>query len=83
MTPENTVEKTSVPKLALSVEETAEAIGVSLTGCYGLVRRADFPSIRLGGRWIIPVDALRNWMNDRVKEKALCASTDQSDAQRA
>ena len=70
-------------KLALNVEETARALGISLTHCYALVRRPDFPAMKAGGRWIIPVDGLKSWMADKVKEKALCASTDQSDAQRA
>lgn len=70
-------------KLTMSVAETAEALGISVTSCYNLVHRVDFPAIRVGGRWIIPVDSLKKWLTAQAEEKALCADIDQNVAQRA
>ena len=61
-------------KLTMSVPETAEALGISVNSCYNLVRRADFPSIRVGGRWIVPVESLKRWLNQQAEEKAPCAN---------
>lgn len=50
------------PKLTMSVKELAAALSISPSKAYELVRRADFPSIHLGGRWIIPIQALERWL---------------------
>lgn len=70
-------------KLTMNVTETAQALGISVTSCYNLVHRADFPAIRVGGRWVIPVENLKAWMTAQAEEKALCADIDQNVAQRA
>ena len=49
-------------KLALSVAEMAEALGVSRTTAYELVNREGFPSAHLGQRIVVPVDALKRWL---------------------
>lgn len=49
-------------KLALSVIELAEALGISRTNAYELMKRPDFPSARLGKRIVIPVAALNEWL---------------------
>jgi excisionase family DNA binding protein len=56
-------------KLALNVKETAEVLGISLTKCYALVRRRDFPSIQVGSRWLVPADALKAWLMEQAQEK--------------
>lgn len=40
--------------LAYSVEEAAEALGVSKRAVYNLAHRTDFPAFRIGGKWRIP-----------------------------
>ena len=51
-------------KLVLTVEEMGEALGISRPIAYELVKREDFPAIRISERRIIiPVEALRNWLN--------------------
>lgn len=51
-------------KLTLTVEEMATELGISRPVAYELVKRAGFPAIRISERRIIiPVEALRNWLN--------------------
>ena len=40
----------------------AEALGVSRTTAYELVNREGFPSAHLGQRIVVPVDALKRWL---------------------
>lgn len=51
-------------KLTLSVDELAQELGISKPIAYELIKREGFPSIRVSERRIIiPVDALRSWLN--------------------
>lgn len=51
-------------KLVLTVEEMGEALGISRPIAYELVKREGFQAIRISERRIIiPVEALRNWLN--------------------
>lgn len=38
----------------LSVEEAAKRLGLSRGSAYKAVRAGEIPSIRVGGRWLIP-----------------------------
>ena len=55
---------------ALSVAEMAETLGISRTTAYELVNREDFPSMRIGQRIIVPVDALDRWLERGVADAA-------------
>lgn len=57
-------------KRALSVAEMAETLGISRTTAYELVNREDFPSMRIGQRIIVPVDALDRWLERGVADAA-------------
>lgn len=70
-------------KLTLTVPELADTLNISQTNAYQLVRRADFPSVKLGGRWIIPVRPLEDWLARQAEEKAPCTYTAKSTVQRA
>lgn len=50
-------------KMALSVAEVQEALGVGRNTVYELVNRADFPKIRVGRKIIIPCEAFERWLN--------------------
>lgn len=51
-------------KLTFSVEEMAQELGISKPLAYDLIKRDGFPSVRISERRIIiPVDALRSWLN--------------------
>ena len=45
-------------RLALSVEEAAELLGISRDLAYDLVARREIPSVRLGRRLVVPRRAL-------------------------
>lgn len=52
-------------KLALSVSETAKLLGISRPTLYTLLRRQDFPSLKVGTRTLIPTDGLREWLRQQ------------------
>ena len=54
-------------KLAYSVEEAAESIGVSDRKVRDLINVEGFPVVRLGGRVVIPVDPLRDWLRKKAE----------------
>lgn len=51
-------------KLAYSVTEAANVIGVSRTVMYNLVHCTDFPKKVVGGRILIPAKALERWLEN-------------------
>lgn len=56
----------------MSVQEVANALGISRTTAYEVVNRADFPSIRVSPRRIVvPVSEFQKWV-----EKEAWANTD-------
>ena len=52
-----------VDKLAYTVEEAAEAIGVSKRFMYDLIHREDFPSFQVGNRRLISRRLLAEWVD--------------------
>lgn len=48
--------------LGLSIPEAAQLLGVSEDCMRNLVRRADFPAVRVGGRWLVSREGLREWL---------------------
>ena len=53
-------------KLTLSVEEAGKLLGVSRAVAYQLIHRADFPTLRIGKRILIPKKQLEAWMDRQV-----------------
>ena len=49
---------------AMSVQELAEQMGISMPKAYELTRTPGFPVIRVGTRIIIPVDGFRKWLTE-------------------
>jgi excisionase family DNA binding protein len=49
-------------KTTMSVQELSTQMGISLPKAYELVKTPGFPSIRIGMRILIPIDAFREWM---------------------
>lgn len=45
-------------KLTMTVEEAGEALGISRSHAYELVRQRELPSLRLGRRVVVPIAAL-------------------------
>ena len=53
-------------RLALRPGELAEVLGIGRNAAYQLCNRADFPTVRIGHKLIIPVDGLRRWLEEQV-----------------
>ncbi len=54
-------------KLAISIDEFAKAAGIGRSKAFELTRQPGFPVVRLGRRIIIPVDALKTWLEAQAK----------------
>lgn len=63
-------EKILIEKMALSVAEMAEALGIARTSAYTLIKREGFPVVRLGQRILIPVDGLNAWLRKQTEGEA-------------
>lgn len=49
-------------KLAYSLTETAAVLGVSRPTVYALIKQPGFPVFQIGGRKLVSVDGLREWV---------------------
>jgi excisionase family DNA binding protein len=52
-------------RLLLRVEEVAEALAISRSSVYELLRSGDLPCVRIGGSTRVSVEALREWIRRR------------------
>lgn len=50
-------------KLAISVREAAELLGISVPTAYELARRADFPAFHVGRRTLVDRAGLARWVS--------------------
>ena len=50
-------------RLVLTVEETAELLGLSRGAAYEGVRSGDIPAVRVGRRWLVPRGRLLDLLN--------------------
>lgn len=53
--------------LAVSATEAARLLGVSKPKVYQLINQQNFPSFKLGGRTLISVEGLRNWVHKQAE----------------
>lgn len=53
-------------KVTRSVQELSAQMGISLPKAYELVKTPGFPTIRVGTRILIPVEAYREWLLKNV-----------------
>lgn len=56
-------------KMLLSISKAAAMLGISRPSIYQLIHSADFPIVRLGGRVLIPVKQLEDWLDAQVSNK--------------
>lgn len=49
-------------KSTISVQELSSMLGISLPKAYELVKKPGFPVIRIGTRYLIPVEAFKEWL---------------------
>ncbi len=57
-------------KATMSVQELSAQMGISLPKAYSLVKTPGFPTIRVGSRILIPIDAYREWLVKSSAERA-------------
>jgi len=55
-----------IPKLALTVREAGEALGLSHRSVQDLIAAQALPIVRCGRRVLIPVDGLRAWLRQQT-----------------
>lgn len=56
-------------KTTLSVQELSAQLGISLAKAYELAKTPGFPTLRIGKRILIPVDAYKNWLQQSAATK--------------
>ena len=49
-------------KSTMSVQELSAHMGISLPKAYELVKEPGFPTIKIGTRILIPVEAYKDWL---------------------
>lgn len=52
--------------LGLGIAQAAELLGVSRDCMAQLVRRADFPCVKIGGRYLISREGLKTWLEKQT-----------------
>ena len=61
-------------RLLLRPSEAALTLGISRTKAYELIANGAIPSVRVGSSVRVPVEALRNWVNNQVAGAANAAT---------
>lgn len=56
-------------KIAINVSEAAKRLGVSRPKMYEIMRRDDFPAVRMGGRILISQRGLDEWLYNLATHK--------------
>lgn len=52
----------------MSVQELSAQMGISLPKAYELVKTPGFPTIRIGTRILIPIDAYKTWLIENASK---------------
>ena len=52
--------------ITLKAEEVAQVLGISRANAYVLMHSADFPTLRIGKRMVVPKDKLIEWFNKQI-----------------
>lgn len=55
-------------QLGMTVHEAAKASRIGRNRLYTAVKNGELRAIRVGRRWIIPTDALREWMDSQARQ---------------
>lgn len=55
-------------RLALSIPEAADALGISRNHAYLLAKRGEIPTVRFGKRILVPVAELEKRISFKAKE---------------
>ena len=52
--------------ITLKAEEVAQVLGISRANASVLMHSADFPTLRIGKRMVVPKDKLIEWINKQI-----------------
>lgn len=54
----------------LEARDISNILGIALGNAYKLMKRPDFPAIRVSARrYVVPEEAFRKWLEDQVEAK--------------
>ena len=56
-------------RTTMSVQELSAQMGISLPKAYALVKTPGFPTLRIGTRILIPIDAYKDWLMKNAVQK--------------
>ena len=56
-------------RTTMSVPELSAQMGISLPKAYELVKTPGFPTLRIGTRILIPIDAYKEWLMKNAVQK--------------
>lgn len=59
-------------RAGLTTAEAAAVLGVGMRTMYNLVRRADFPKLKLGNKYLIPRSGLLRWVEQQTEGGNTC-----------
>lgn len=57
-------------RYALTLEEAAKSLGVSMPTMRKIASNNNFPAFRIGKRWIIPCQAFAEWLDKQARKRA-------------
>lgn len=60
----------TIAPLAVSAAEAARMLDISKPSLYKLMHQQGFPSFKAGGRTLISVDGLRDWVRRQFNEQS-------------
>ncbi len=61
------MQKPTVNRQTYSAPELATVLGISCTGAYNLMQAKGFPTLRIGGRILVPIAALDRWLEAQTE----------------
>ena len=53
-------------KLVYNIGELAEVLGIGLPAARNMIHIEGFPALKVGGRYLIPKQALQRWLDNRA-----------------
>ena len=66
--------------LAIPLADAADLISISRSKAYAMAAAGDLPTIRIGRKTLVPMEALRQWLAERAKPSAV-ETTDAANAE--
>ena len=52
--------------LFLNADQMSKILGISISSAYELMHETDFPSLRIGSRFVVPKEKFRQWVETQT-----------------